>query len=71
MKILANQTQRLSSLKLQLSLAFDLNQPKFASRMLRQNQDFSEQVQNLTFDQFSIENVFLGFNSISQNGDYS
>ena len=40
----ANQSQRLSSLKLHLSLAFDLNQPKFASRMLRANQDMTEQV---------------------------
>ncbi|CAF1559469.1 unnamed protein product, partial [Adineta steineri] len=39
----ANQNQRLSSLKLHLSLAFDLNQPKFASRMLRANQDMPEE----------------------------
>ncbi|CAF3882050.1 unnamed protein product [Rotaria sp. Silwood2] len=38
-----NQSQRLSSLKLYLSLAFDLNQPKFASRMLRANQDMLEE----------------------------
>ncbi|CAF1217708.1 unnamed protein product [Rotaria sordida] len=38
-----NQSQRLSSLKLHLSLAFDLNQPKFASRMLRANQDMLEE----------------------------
>jgi hypothetical protein len=41
---LANQSQRLPSLKLHLSLAFDLNQPKFASRMLRANQDLPEEV---------------------------
>ena len=41
---LANQSQRLSSLKLHLSLAFDLNQPKFASRMLKANQDMPEEV---------------------------
>ncbi|CAF3969144.1 unnamed protein product, partial [Adineta steineri] len=39
----ANQNQRLSSLKLHLLLAFDLNQPKFASRMLRANQDMPEE----------------------------
>ncbi|CAF4469920.1 unnamed protein product [Rotaria socialis] len=38
-----NQSQRLSSLKLQLSLAFDLNQLKFANRMLRANQDMLEE----------------------------
>ena len=42
--LLENQTQRLSSLKLHLSLAFDLNQPKFASRILRANQDLPEEV---------------------------
>ncbi|CAF4123225.1 unnamed protein product, partial [Adineta steineri] len=41
--VTANQNQRLSSLKLHLSLAFDLNQPKFASRMLRANQDIPEE----------------------------
>ncbi len=41
---LENHNQRLSSLKLHLSLAFDLNQPKFASRMLRVNQDMPEEV---------------------------
>ncbi|UJR25333.1 hypothetical protein I4U23_006683 [Adineta vaga] len=41
--VTANQNQRLSSLKLHLSLAFDLNQPKFASRMLRTNQDIPEE----------------------------
>jgi hypothetical protein len=41
---LANESQRLPSLKLHLSLAFDLNQPKFASRMLRANQDLPEEV---------------------------
>ncbi|CAF1575904.1 unnamed protein product, partial [Adineta steineri] len=40
--VTANQNQRLSSLRLHLSLAFDLNQPKFASRMLRENQDMPE-----------------------------
>ncbi|CAF2318073.1 unnamed protein product [Rotaria sp. Silwood2] len=39
-----NQSQRLSSLKLHLSLAFDLNQRKFASQMLRTNQDMLEEV---------------------------
>jgi len=43
--ISANQNQRLSSLKLHLSLAFDLNQPKFASRILRSNQDLPEEVE--------------------------
>jgi hypothetical protein len=43
--LLANQNQRLPSLKLHLSLAFDLNQPKFASRMLRANQDMPEEVE--------------------------
>ncbi|CAF0821277.1 unnamed protein product [Adineta steineri] len=38
-----NSNQRLSSVKLHLSLAFDLNQPKFASKMLRANQDIPEQ----------------------------
>ncbi|CAF4387456.1 unnamed protein product, partial [Rotaria sp. Silwood2] len=38
-----NQSQRLSSLKLHLSLAFDLNQRKFASQMLRTNQDMLEE----------------------------
>ena len=42
--LLENQTERLSSLKLHLSLAFDLNQPKFASRILRSNQDLPEEV---------------------------
>ncbi len=41
---IANQNQRLSSLKLHLSLAFDLNQPKYASRILRTNQDLPEEV---------------------------
>ncbi|CAF0931211.1 unnamed protein product [Adineta ricciae] len=41
--VTANQNQRLSSLKLHLSLAFDLNQPKFASRMLRSNPDMPEE----------------------------
>ncbi|CAF0747871.1 unnamed protein product [Adineta ricciae] len=41
--IAENQTERLSSLKLHLSLAFDLNQPKFASRILRYNQDLPEE----------------------------
>ncbi len=41
--VTANQSQRLSSLKLHLSLAFDLNQPKFASRMLRANQDIPDE----------------------------
>jgi hypothetical protein len=44
LSFLANQNQRLSSLKSHLSLAFDLNQPKFASRMLRANQDMPEEV---------------------------
>jgi hypothetical protein len=39
-----DQNQRLFSLKLYLSLAFDLNQPKFASRMLRANPDLPEDV---------------------------
>ncbi|CAF4415406.1 unnamed protein product [Rotaria magnacalcarata] len=38
-----NQSQRLSPLNLQLSLAFDLNQPKSASRMLRANEDMLEE----------------------------
>ncbi|UJR23579.1 hypothetical protein I4U23_026567 [Adineta vaga] len=38
-----NQTQRLSSSKLYLSLAFDLNQPKFANKILRVNQDLPEE----------------------------
>jgi len=42
--ISADQNQRLPSLKLHLSLAFDLNQPKFASRMLRANPDMPEEV---------------------------
>jgi hypothetical protein len=46
--ILANQSQRLPSLKLHLSLAFALNQPKFASRMLRSNHDLPEEV-NILF----------------------
>ncbi|CAF3400971.1 unnamed protein product [Rotaria socialis] len=41
--LVENQSQRLSSLKLQLSLAFDLNQLKFANRMLRANQDMLEE----------------------------
>ena len=41
---IANQNQRLPTLKLHLSLAFDLNQPKFASRMLRADQDLPEEV---------------------------
>ncbi|CAF1569396.1 unnamed protein product [Rotaria magnacalcarata] len=41
-----NQSQRLSPLNLQLSLAFDLNQPKSASRMLRANEDMLEEYYN-------------------------
>ena len=68
---LANQNQRLSSLKLHLSLAFDLNQPKFASRMLRSNPDMPEEVIQSFIELNFIDMSSQGSNPISKNGNYT